>query len=91
MKQQSKKKFNVIDVIAVILILAAVAFVGFKLMHLPGRKQKCRELDPRKFFNAAFPRSSPRLPSHETTSKVVSPLNRWGKKNDRKPVDIHCT
>lgn len=36
MEQQSKKKFNVIDVIAVILILAAVAFVGFKLMNRGG-------------------------------------------------------
>lgn len=33
MEQQSKKKFNVIDVIAVILILAAMVFVGFKLIN----------------------------------------------------------
>jgi hypothetical protein len=33
MEQQSKKKFNVIDVIAVLLILAVMVFVGFKLIN----------------------------------------------------------
>lgn len=31
MEQQTKRKFNLVDVIALILILAALAFVGFKL------------------------------------------------------------
>lgn len=34
--ERTKKKCNVIDVIAVILILAAAAFVGYKLLHRGG-------------------------------------------------------
>ncbi len=42
MEQKSKKKFNVIDVIAVILILAALAFVGFKLMNCGGESGEAK-------------------------------------------------
>jgi len=36
MEQTSKKKFNIVDVIAVILILAVAAFVGYKLLGRGG-------------------------------------------------------
>lgn len=36
MEQQKKKKLNVIDVIAVVIILAALVFVGSKLMNRGG-------------------------------------------------------
>ena len=38
MEQKAKRigKFNVIDVIAVVLILAVVAFAGYKLMNRGG-------------------------------------------------------
>lgn len=36
MEQKSRKKFNVIDVIAVALIVAALAFVGWKLANRGG-------------------------------------------------------
>lgn len=44
MEQKSKKKFNVIDVIAVILILAALAFVGFKLMNRGGASGEAKTI-----------------------------------------------
>lgn len=36
MEQKAKRKFNVIDVIAVLLILAVAAFVGYKLLNRGG-------------------------------------------------------
>ena len=34
--EQKKRRFNVVDIIAVVLILAVVAFVGYKLMNRGG-------------------------------------------------------
>lgn len=33
MEQKAKRKFNVIDIIVVVLIIAALAFVGYKFSH----------------------------------------------------------
>lgn len=33
MEQKAKRKFNVIDIIVVVLLIAAVAFVGYKFSH----------------------------------------------------------
>lgn len=36
MEQKTKRKFNVIDIIVVILIIAALVFIGYKYMHRGG-------------------------------------------------------
>ena len=36
MEQKAKRRLNVIDIIAVVVILAAVLFVGYKLMDRGG-------------------------------------------------------
>ena len=36
MKENSRRKFNIIDLLAVLLILAALCFVGWKLVNRGG-------------------------------------------------------
>lgn len=44
MEQKSKKKLNVIDVIAVLIILAALVFVGSKLMNRGGEAGEAQNI-----------------------------------------------
>lgn len=44
MEQKAKKKLNVIDVIAVVLILVVVLFVGYKMMNRGGGESAAQEM-----------------------------------------------